>query len=45
MYFSLVSTWWTVPRVQGRPKSVAPPSLFSSAAIWLSTMRCKVKSL
>ena len=22
MYFSLVRTWWTVPRVQGRPRSV-----------------------
>ncbi len=35
-YFSLVSTWCTVPRVHGRPRSVVTPRALSNAAISLS---------
>ena len=30
MYFSLIRTWWTVPRVQGRPRSVVMPALIQN---------------
>ena len=35
-YFSLMRIWWTVPLVQGRPRSVEIPRLLRSAAISLS---------
>ena len=32
-YFSLIKIWWTVPLVQGRPRSVGRPRWLRSAAI------------